>query len=83
MREKHYENALVQTEILDFMICNCCGKRVETQRRYNDTDINDVSIEFKNGSVNNNQYWQFDVCDDCLTKWTSTFKHPVSKYGDV
>jgi len=66
-------------EVLNGMYCDCCGKKVETPHGYNDTDINEFTIVFEYGSKFDLEKWKMDVCDECIEKWVSSFKHSISK----
>lgn len=82
MKKHHNEEHIAITEILDCVICNCCGKQIETPMGYNDTEITDIKLSFGYGSRHDLEMWSFEVCDDCLEKWVSSFKHPVVKLGE-
>jgi len=79
MRElKRFEETVVKEETLS-LTCDCCGKTVDGEMEVLSSDINDFHINFGYGSKFDMDTWNFDVCDECLEKWVSTFKHPIDK----
>lgn len=71
------EVTIVDTQ-LDQLICDCCGKTIDVAEICG-SDINDFSITFGYGSKFDLTKWDLDICDDCLEKWVSTFKHDITK----
>lgn len=72
------EEKIVYDHILTAVVCNCCGKEVETDCGFNDTDITSINISFGYGSGYDNTDWRMDICDECLDKWVSTFKYKIN-----
>lgn len=67
-----------QQSVLQEIICDCCGKIVNLNNVCC-SDITDLKIKFGYGSKFDMSCWEIDICDDCVEKWVSTFKHQIIK----
>jgi hypothetical protein len=79
MKEKITETKTVSEEKVTAITCNCCGKTETGEHIDYDSTITSVDISFGYGSRFDTDTWKMDLCDDCLEKWVSTFKHPIEK----
>ena len=63
--------------IVDGVICNCCGRKIDTQ----DEDYIEIDHEFGYlaRAFNDGEEHQADVCESCYKKWVDTFKIPPSE----
>lgn len=75
MIEYKKKECVISTNVAVSMVCNCCGKVSEIHDDFDDTDITDITISFSYGSRFDLEKWVMDICDDCLTKWASSFKY--------
>lgn len=76
MKKLRNEPVLETKQVLTELICNCCGKTIDVEHTMG-TDITEFKVHFGYGSRFDMSFWEMDICDDCLEKWTSTFKHKV------
>jgi|LakMenEpi03Aug12_release.lakeMendotaPanAssembly.Ray.scaffolds.fasta_scaffold977024_2 hypothetical protein len=77
---KYIEKEVTTTEkIVSMVACDCCGKETHITDEYQFvcSNITNFSILFGYGSKFDMDTWDFEICDDCIEKWVSTFKHPV------
>jgi len=79
MKKIQTETKTITEEKVTSITCNCCGKVVEGETVEYDSDITELNISFGYGSRFDTNQWNMDICDDCLEKWVSTFKLPITK----
>jgi hypothetical protein len=75
----------------DVWICDCCGKELvfdyttqdETDIIWSKESMTSFNISGKGyGSMFDCMNFNFDVCDNCLIKWFSSFKiHPKGVFN--
>ena len=74
---KEYQEKVVTTTTkeLTSVICNCCGKEI-IKNRLNDY----LSIDKQWGyeSPWDTDTHKFDICENCYSKWISSFKIPIT-----
>lgn len=75
---KTVEETITKEEVIS-VVCNCCGKTETGKYIDYDSTITNLNINFGYGSRFDTDTWKMDICDDCLEKWTSSFKHPIEK----
>ena len=60
---------------VDITICNKCGKHIQHTLEECWVRFEDFSIMWGYGSKNDMETWEFDLCEDCILEFISTFKH--------
>lgn len=77
---KTFEKVQVEQEQLSTITCNKCGV---TARITNDltglageNQFQQFELHFGYGSNYDDETWTFDLCEDCLNEFTSTFAIP-------
>lgn len=84
MRKTHQEFIQVERDIIDEVLCNCCGKPIDPATYDSDTDSK-RDPEF----IHIRKWWgyysqfdgeihDFDICQECYKKWVSQFTIPIS-----
>lgn len=63
--------------------CDCCGREEHGQNIEYWSSIERHNIEFGYGSSHDGDSYQIEVCDECIMKWFSTFKHKPKKTGSI
>ena len=75
MIKKHFEQVIKEEEVIDEILCNCCGKPI---KRVNASSIIrdhlHIKKEWNYFSNNEGQKYELDICEDCCGKILSTFK---------
>ncbi len=71
---KHYKTILVEKQVPDQIICNCCGKTLEGQHPY--LDYLHIQKQWGYDSPYDGETHEMDICPDCYAKWIQTFKIP-------
>ncbi|MEH6945287.1 hypothetical protein [Bacillus sp. JJ722] len=69
-----------EVELLQSITCNKCGKTTELfgnefQRQTQAEEFQTFVCDFGYGSKYDCERWTFDLCQDCLTEFTKSFKH--------
>lgn len=74
----HFEERKNIEKITDGVICNCCGLAI--LKEYNEIFKDHLSISKNWGYLSNKdgQYHEFELCEKCYDKITSSFVIPVS-----
>ena len=62
----------VEKQVEDDVICNKCGERKKSGIT---NPFTLVKIWFEYGSKYDDDYWEFDICDDCIDSIIKTFKY--------
>lgn len=72
MIKSHIKKVIKDEEIIDEVICNCCGKLINKHNEH-------LTIDMLWGYDSNkeNKRHQFDICEDCYDKFVASFKIPV------
>lgn len=73
MREYEIKEVTKKEELLTKITCNQCGK--ESEETTFDPCIKSFSVGFGYGSIFDMERWCFELCEDCLIKLVSQFKH--------
>lgn len=90
MRKIHVEEITTPKEILDDIICNCCGSPIKKGSEIHVGYPNDIYEEyitihtsfgyfanhFCDGEVH-----KFDVCEECYANWLKCFKIAPEGFG--
>lgn len=83
MIQRHKKQVTEEKEIVDNVICNCCGKPVHKAKDIYGKDMFIDYIEFKDNSIKRQRYPEYyedlHLCKDCTKKINSTFKISVKK----
>ena len=83
MIQKHKERVMDEKEIIDNVICNCCGKPIHKSKDICGKDMFIDYIGFADNHINRQRYPEyiedFHLCEDCANKINSEFKIPVKK----
>ena len=83
MIQSHKEQVLEEKEIVDNVLCNCCGKPIHKAKDICGKDIFIDYVEFKDNHIERQRYPEYiedlHLCEDCVKKINSTFKIPVKK----
>lgn len=78
MIQKHKEK-----EIIDNVICNCCGRPVHKTKDICGKDMFIDYAEFNDNSIKRQRFNElvenFHLCEYCAKRINSTFKIPVKK----
>jgi hypothetical protein len=67
----------VQDE-LDAVMCNQCGKIIESEDPFALNKIAEFHLYFSYGTNHDGETWRFDLCEDCIEKLVDKFKIPVT-----
>lgn len=59
------------------IICNQCGKEIEVVNGIAKEEVLTVEKQWGYFSDKDNEFHQFDLCEDCYDKLISSFKIPV------
>lgn len=81
MKISHYEDVICQEEIIDEIICHCCGKSIKPKpigkvmcNKIDTNELHNIKKYFDYSSIYDGQILDFDICIECLLNWTKTFK---------
>ena len=74
MIKSHYEETTVEQEIIDDVICNCCGQPIK--RPYGRTldDYIHITKQWGYASDYENETHNIDLCEDCYKNIIKKFK---------
>ena len=59
--------------------CNCCKKKIQKSGEISTEEFFHVEKVWGYFSKKDGEKQEFDVCEECYDKWTSSFKIPVQK----
>lgn len=83
MIQSHKERVTEEKEIVDNVLCNCCGKPVHKAKDICGKDMFIDCIEFTDNHIERQRYPEFfedfHLCEECAKKLNNTFKIPVEK----
>jgi hypothetical protein len=83
MIQKHIKKVNTDTEIIDNIICNCCGKPIHKAKNMCGNTMFVDYIEFKDNRIERQRYPEFiedfHLCEDCLNSISGQFIVPVKK----
>jgi hypothetical protein len=68
---------VVLTEQLVGVVCNCCGKALETNEL---NSVQKINLSFGYGSEFDTQEWGVDLCENCIKNITKQFKVVPDKF---
>ncbi len=77
----HKEQFIASQDIIDDIICNCCGESI-TELDQN-SDYLHIEKDWGYFSPFDLENHKFDICDKCYTSFIGTFKIPVAKQINV
>lgn len=78
MLKTHIETVSEEREVVDEIICNCCGKEMPFDIKLkNYHDFFDLKKQWEYPSKKYGQIHKAHICEDCCDEWASTFKIPV------
>ena len=81
MIKSHNEKQLVETEVIDEIICNCCGEKIQkvedSENMYYDfqdyiTLIKDWGYFSK--VIGDGEHHELHICESCYYDWIANFK---------
>jgi hypothetical protein len=78
MREIITHSETIEKEEVVALTCDCCGKVSDDENIWA-SDIETWKHEFGYGSKFDTSKWSFELCDNCIEKWTNTFVHSPQK----
>ncbi|RYI30559.1 hypothetical protein EVU96_09085 [Bacillus infantis] len=60
--------------------CNKCGKKAEISgdeydREFQSNVFQSIKLQFAYGSKYDMDVWEFDLCEECVTDYVSSFKY--------
>ena len=61
------------------IICNMCGKEIETENGILMEDVLSVEKRWGYPSDKDNEVHRFDLCETCYDRWIQSFQIPVEK----
>lgn len=70
---------LIEQEVIDETICNRCGKSI---RKYAGCLKANIQWDYDN-SIFPEENHQFEVCEECISKWFKTFKYSPSGFNHL
>ena len=70
---RQYNTSLKETNELEKIICNKCGKEILVLRGVPQEDVLEVEKRWGYHSRKDNQVDQFDLCEDCYDELTAGF----------
>lgn len=88
MRDYEKVEVVKEQPILKSVTCNKCGRRKKIegdedfQRDWEAEEFQSFGLRFGYGSKYDEESWEFDLCEDCLTDFIDTFKHLPDGYGE-
>lgn len=60
-------------------ICNCCKKIVQEEGKISKSEFLHVEKQWGYFSKKDGEKQEFDLCEECYDRWTSSFQIPVQK----
>ncbi len=75
MVKSHIETVSREEEVIDGVLCNCCGKPINTA---NMIEYLSISHTWGYSSKWDNEKHDCDICQDCCEKIASTFVIPIN-----
>lgn len=72
-----YKNKDTQEEVLNQVICNQCGKRLEVEEGILKEGCFSVDYTFDYFSEKDGYIYSLDLCESCFDSWIEGFKEPV------
>ncbi len=71
---RNYKSSIVSVNEIESVVCNCCGEHIKKTGNGKLEDY--LSIEKRWGYLSpyDNEVHSFDICVDCYTKITESFK---------
>ena len=71
---RQYHRIVKETQELDTIVCNCCGKRIPVIKGVPAEDVLEVEKRWGFHSRKDNQVDHFDLCEDCYDELVSGFR---------
>jgi len=84
MKKFRKEDVVEKRDKLTSIICNKCGKNQELEDEF-DLEINKfqtINLSFGYGSKYDMEYWNFDLCEECVTDLVKSFKYAPNGFGE-
>jgi hypothetical protein len=64
---------------LDRIVCNRCGQEHLGSEEWMQENIHPIQVMFGYTSEHDGIAWKFDLCEECLIEFCTTFKIPPEK----
>lgn len=61
------------------ILCNCCEKIVQEKGKISKVEFLHIEKEWGYFSGKDGEKQEFDICEECYDKWTTSFQIPVQK----
>lgn len=88
---KHIEKQVQEVEVIDSIVCNCCGEKIASGIELGDFTPNFVQGEyidiyhqfgyFSKVFVDSERH-HLQVCEKCYANWLKTFKYAPEGFGE-
>lgn len=79
MVKSHIEEQIQEVEIMDSIICNCCGKDI-TREQSEFLTVQSMFGYFTKVFSDGEKHVS-EICEECYGNWIKTFKYPPKGFG--
>ena len=76
---RQYKECEIKEKEMVKIICNMCGKEIETENGILMEDVLSVEKRWGYPSDKDNEVHRFDLCETCYDRWIQSFQIPVEK----
>ena len=76
---RQYKECEIKEKEMVKIICNKCGKEIETENGILMEDVLSVEKRWGYPSDKDNEVHRFDLCETCYDRWIQSFQIPVEK----